>query len=626
MRIGKNNLLALLLIAVATTAAYSNSLHGEFQFDDYSFITGNPAIRTLSGFSPAFVLRNLNSGNRPVVLLTFALNYAAEGLTVAGYHAVNLLLHLAVMVLVFLFVKRLLDLPPVAEAFGRGRDLKALAVAGVFALHPLQTESVTYIVQRGEALASLFYLLCLFCLVRFASSERRWEQTVTLTAGMACFALGWGSKEIIVTAPVGALLYAAFFLGKRRLVKLALVLLPFVAAGSVLGIREVVGFGDSAGFHIKGLGQPEYFYTQLRVLVTYLRLVFMPVNQNLDYDYPIYRSFFNLPVFFSALFLAAVFCLFVWTARHKGEWKWHIRVAGFGAAWFLVILAPTSSVVPLRDVIYEHRCYLPLVGILLVTVALLDVACRTVLNSRLFASARMPASASAALLIILFIGLALATYERNRVWETRIALWSDVVKKSPEKPRGYMNLGHALSEGGRYDEAIAVLRKGITMPAGLSVNEGSIYRELGVALFRRGSLDEALRTFMQGMMFSPADPLLLNDLSIALLDKGDLEQAKEYAVLALKHRPQFAEAHNTMGEILLRQGDMKGALDNFLVTAELEPDDPECYWNAAVALEGLGRPKDAYAYYRVYAEKVRDEGQRREAVQRMQALEAKAGL
>lgn len=625
MRIGKNNLIALLLITVATVAAYSNSLQGEFQFDDSSFITGNPGIRTLSGFSPSSVLRNLNSGNRPVVLLTFALNYAAEGLRVGGYHAVNLLLHLAVMVLVFLFVKQLLDLPPVAEAFGRGRDLKAIAVAGIFALHPLQTESVSYIVQRAEVLASLFYLLCLFCLVRFAVSERRWEQAVTLAAGMACFALGWGSKEIIVTAPVAALLYAAFFLGKRRLVKLALALLPFVAAGLILGIREVIGFGDSAGFRMRGLGQPEYFYTQLRVLVTYLRLVFMPINQNLDYDYPIYRSFFAPAVFFSALFLAAVLCLFAWATRHKGEWKWHIRVAGFGSAWFLVILAPTSSVVPLRDVIYEHRCYLPLVGVLLVTVALLDVACRTVLSSRLFAP-RMPASAPAALLIILFIGLAFATYERNRMWETRISLWNDVVRKSPEKPRGYMNLGQALSEGGRYDEAIAVLRKGLTMPAGISVNEGSIYRELGVALFRRGSLDEALRTFMQGMIFSPTDPLLLNDLSIALLDKGDLGQAKEYAALALKHRPQFAEAHNTMGEILLRQGDMKGALDNFLVTAELEPDDPECYWNSAVALEGLGRPKDAYEYYRVYAEKVRDEGQRREAAQRMHALEAKAGL
>jgi len=438
-------------------ASYSNVLRGEFQFDDYVFVSGNPRITDLANFFPCTILKTLNSGDRPVTLFTYALNYAVGGLAVEGYHIANLLIHLLTVVLVFVFMRQTLALPPLAEAFGGGRDLRALAVSAVFALHPLQTESVSYIMQRSEALASFFYLLTLICLIAFVRSGKKGSGLALYAAGIACFALGWGSKEIIATAPLMLPIYAVFFLGKKEIRKSLLAAAPFLVAALWFGTREVAGFGGSsqAGFHIQGMGQPEYFYTQMRVLLTYLRLIILPVRQNLDYDYPVYRSFFAAPVLLSALFWAAAVCLSFSTLMQKGGWRWHLRAAGFGLIWFLLLLSPTSSLVPFKDVIYEHRCYLPLLGILISAMAVADMAYKKLRSSNIFRGRENPAFVPVALVLALLGVLAFATYGRNEVWKTKLSLWTDVVSKSPGKSRAHNNLGNCYLLMGDNGQALA---------------------------------------------------------------------------------------------------------------------------------------------------------------------------
>ncbi|MDP2158149.1 MAG: tetratricopeptide repeat protein [Nitrospirota bacterium] len=521
----------LIAALLAAAAVYFPALHGGFQFDDYLSIAENPSIKNPSELLSYSTVRSVFSGGRPLTLLTFALNYAIGGLAAEGYHILNLLAHLAVSTAVFFFVLHMIYASSPGGDNTKGR---ALLVAAIFALHPVQTGAVSYIVQRAEVLAAFFYLLSLYCLIRYLRTSGR-KSAVYWATAMVLFLAGIGFKETVVTVPVMFFAYALFFEDRARIRKAAFGISPLLLAGVIITLKIVLSLEGSghAGFAIKDMGQPEYFYTQMRVLVTYVRLIFLPVNQNLDYDYPLNRDLFDLPVIASSSFLFITVIAALSSLKASGKWKWPLRRAGFGMIWFIVILLPTSSFVPLKDLIFEHRVYLALAGIALTVVSLGEVGA-AFFFPKISESSRY-LKAVAVLIVML---LAVLTYERNRVWESKPALWQDVVAKSPANPRAHYNLGVVLQDRGEYAAALDRYLEAIRLTPGYR----DAYTNLGTAYVRLGMRDKGIAAFRAAGQLSSGDKLARFNLGVTYLDENMYDDARREfeAVLALD--PNMAQA------------------------------------------------------------------------------------
>lgn len=415
------SLFFFLFTAVFTLLVYSNSFTAPFQFDDLPIIAENTQLHDLSNL-PGILI-----GQRGLTMATFALNYAFGGVSTTGYHAVNVAIHIINTVLVFLLLLHTMRFINTDEA--NARRLAALT-ALIFAAHPIQTQSVTYIVQRMESLTSLFYILALLFFI-WASKATNTAKRAALYAGVGLsYLLAFYSKEIAYTLPAVVLLYDFCFIAKGRIGTIGkrwpayAILAVLFAAFTVTTVMPLGGFGDvsdesadakyaapkvraglgtkeldySAGFKVKTVTPKEYLYTQFNVMVYYLSLFIYPANHNLDYDFPWSRELFrapqvaegtvlNMPIpppFVSLLVLLAIAgagAYMIIATQKRPESR--LRVAGFFIFWYFIILSPTSSIVPIIDAIYEHRAYLPSLGFFTILVLSIDS-----MSERLFKSGR----------------------------------------------------------------------------------------------------------------------------------------------------------------------------------------------------------------------------------------------
>jgi hypothetical protein len=409
---------------------------------------------------------------RYVGFFTFALNYSAHGLNVWGYHAVNLLVHIINALLVYTLVRFLLRTPALRGTPISGESpLVALLSALLFALHPLQTQAVTYIVQRLASLGALFYIAAVVLYLRYrlsgpGSGRRLWYAGMFLCVMLAMF-----TKEFSITLPVMLILVEiVFFDGPLRRRLLALV--PVAVTLFVIPVTILAAAVTEAGF-VEGVARStrlesqvsrlEYLYTQFNVVARYIRLLIAPYGQNLDYDQPVYRSFSQPEVFLPFIFLAFLFCgarFMVYRGiRKHGSPDPSVLLASFGALWFFIAISVESSVLPIKDVIFEHRVYLPSVGAMLA----LSVAFFTILRRTSRAETKLALAAGVSVVVV-FLGI--FTYARNNVWRSEISLWSDVVSKSPGKARGHHNLAVAYDRKGKYEKAVDSFDMAITLDPG----------------------------------------------------------------------------------------------------------------------------------------------------------------
>jgi hypothetical protein len=381
-------ILALLSIIIVGTLTYSNTFDASWHFDDHTAIVENYSIRNLK----ATVLgAGLVGGSRWIGFVTFALNYHFGKLNVFGYHLVNICIHLISAMLVYLLVLLTFRTPSLKEQpLSRHAAFLSLAAGLIFVAHPIQTQAVTYIVQRFTSLATLFYLLSLvlFIKARLLNHEGKpffspSHLSCYLSSLLAAF-LAMKTKEITITLPAIILLCELCFFSPsvKALTKKFLYLLPLlltffiiplsrygiglfgISGGTFMGIAEVGDVIGDATQETAAISRNDYLLTQFNVIVTYIRLLFLPINQNLDYDYPLAHSLFAFPTFLSFLFLVMLVIVGVWIFRKS-------RLISFGIFWFFITLSVESSIIPIRDVIFEHRVYLPSVGfVICLTVAL----------------------------------------------------------------------------------------------------------------------------------------------------------------------------------------------------------------------------------------------------------------
>ena len=570
----KSNIQILVIVFIGVLI-YSNTFYAEFTLDDMPYIVENPAIKDFSYFwepSKVLELNHIGKGYRTAFItrivthFTFALNYNLHKLNVFGYHLFNILVHITNGLLVYFLIRLIFQTPyfsktksGYAPAPPLTQKLFAFFSALIFVGHPIQTQAITYISQRFASLAALFYLLSLLSYIKARLSDTNQKKYILYGLSLIAAIIAMLVKEVSFTLPVIIMLSELMFFNEK-LRKKAILLLPF--ALTMLVIPTILLMAHGSSFSIGNMDNSmksltstsatdvtrwDYFFTQFGVILTYIRLLFLPINQNLDYEYPIYRSFFIPEVFIPFVFLLLLFslgCYFYYrSGNSKREYRYGIRLISFGILWFFITLSVESSIVVLRNVIFEHRLYLPSVGFVICVMAAISMVVN-VINKR--TAGRVVTTCIA---VVIFV-LAGTTYARNSVWRNNIVLWEDVVHKSPQKARPHHNLG--------------------------------------VAYAKQGRMEEAIKEYIISIKMDPENAIAHNDLALAYGALGRMEEAQREHAIARKLKPGFVKAHNNLGFMYMSQGRTEEAINEYLLAIKINPDNFDAHNNLGILFAQKG--------------------------------------
>jgi protein O-mannosyl-transferase len=578
-------LVAALLIA-ATALAYANSLKVPFLLDDASAITGNRSIALPLNWHSVLAATDAGTASgRPLLNASFALNRWASERSVRGYHIVNLLIHMGSGLVLFGLVRRALRMTKdPRKTFGASSWQIAGAAALIWVLHPLQTESVTYLSERAESLMGLFYLLTLYAFVRSAPDisiaapkpDRRGGRSLWLALSViACFC-GMATKEVMVTAPLLVLLFDRAFLSgsfpaalrKRRGYYACLasswLFLALLLSLHHLGDRTV-GFGF-------GMSLPTYLATEAKALGIYAHLMVWPSPLIFDYGREcLVPNLGNVLPQMAAIAVVLTGTIALWKRNPP---------LGFLVSSVFIVLAPTSSFVPIAaQPIAESRMYLP-------SAALAILAALSVLRY-------FPRMGRAALLGIAGL-LGFMTAARNATYASALSIWSDTIAKAPSSSRAQDNYGVELSKiPGRQPDALTHYLEAIKIRPDFPEAE----RDLAVALSRiPGRASEAIGHFEKAILLRPGFAEAQNGLGVELgKTPGRSQEAIEHLQAALDLRPSYAEAHNNLAVELARIPERSTeAIAHYEEAIRIEPAYAEAHNNLAVELTRLpGRTEEA---------------------------------
>lgn len=578
--------LHLALLVILPLIIYSNTFHVPFLLDDEASIVNNTTMRSLANYFTNW------SGHddypfRYVGMASFALNFYFGALNVEGYHAANLAIHMVSGLLVYALVRLTFRTPFLKESqLSRHGASLALAVALLFVCHPIQTQAVTYIYQRLTSLTSMLYLASLVLYLRWRLS--RGEGAHSWSGGaLACYLfslvaalLAMNTKEIAFTLPLMVGLCEVAFFGWPKRRQLAL-MTPMLLTAAIIPYNHL-SMGSDLGSYLTSvaasnsgdvtLSRLEYLSTQFSVIVTYLRLLIWPVGQNLDYQYQINHSPFEFrPIISLFVLLALLWAAMVLWRRSSRSGTPELRLAAFGIIWFFLALSIESSIVPIADVIFEHRLYLPSVGFFLSLVTLVGI------GSRRFAGASLHLHRLALpVLSVVVLSLSVATYSRNNVWGSWIGLWSDVVSKSPDKARPHNILGIGYINQNRFDDAIREFKTAIR----LNPKYREPYYNIGVASKATHKYGAAIDMFGKSLALSPigayaSNALTQNEIGECYAMDGNMTRAAECFAQAVNFQPQNAAYRMNKARALLRNGSGEAAAQEFQIVLQTDPGNEE---------------------------------------------------
>jgi tetratricopeptide (TPR) repeat protein len=575
--------------------AYANNLSGPFIFDDRFAILENESIRQLwSGSWWRTPSGGSSAEGRPVGNLTLAINYAIGKWDVRGYHVVNITVHILCALVLYGVVRRTLQAKALRARFGPVSAGLAGACGLIWMVHPIQTECVNYITQRFESLMGLFYLLTLYSAIRAIDSDHsvRWG-----SVSVAFCALGMATKEVMVTAPLMVLLYDRVFAfgSLRQAWRARWRLYAGLAATWVILVTLMAAFpqSQSEGFHL-GVSAWDYALNQCVVIVHYLRLTVWPYPLILDYGQagpvPITRAAPH----------AAVLVLLLTTTVVALVYR---PMMGFLGAWFFIILGPTSSFIPLvTEVGAERRMYLPLAGLVVLLVVggylALQQAARWFRTREgtgpRTAAGRWEGRVGSVLLIALAGVLTCVTVRRNEDYHSKLSIWETAVAAAPDNPRGHYNLGVALQEQGRLDEAIRHYRQAVQ----LRTDYPDAHNNLGRALSSQDKWEEAIYHYRQALKVQPNYAIGHNNLGNALSELRRFDEAIRHYRRALEIAPGNALTHYNLGNVLLTQNRPDEAISHYRQALQIKPGYAEAHNNLGLALRTTGRVDEALESFR----------------------------
>jgi tetratricopeptide (TPR) repeat protein len=535
---------AIALIAVFW--AYGPALRSPFVFDDTSqqFAEPSAALPLWAWIGPV----------RPVLMFTYWVNTQIGFQEPYSFHVFNVLFHFITAGLIFLIVRSLLG--GAAGLPAQTRDMFAAFASLLFLLHPAQTEAVAYIAGRSESLSALFAAAAYAVFLYRPKPASPW-----ISAGwvLALFACAVFSKEQAIVLPAVFLLTDIWWNPGRGIQTVKSnwrIYVPIAALGAIAvflfrGLIMSVGTGTassgaSAGFGIKDLPWYRYLFTEFRALFEYIGTFLFPSGLNLDWDFPISRTILDH---------GAIFGLVGLLALAAAAWRFRRRfpLAGFGYLLFLLLLAPTSSILPIKDPVAERRLYLPMLGLLLI---LVDLVCRLKIDRKALAAAG----------VFVLLGAAAATHARASVWSSPISLWEDTVRKSPNKARDHQQLAAAYYDQGKFDLALAEYQRAAQMEPpeySMLLNWALTYDSLNqpenalAKLRQAAALDSTAHVYSQiGMVYGK---------------HGQMKEAIEALDQAEKIDPNFAMTYYYKGVVNLSTNDLPAADSNFAKAVALDP-------------------------------------------------------
>jgi tetratricopeptide (TPR) repeat protein len=549
-------IVAVVLIA-AGSWTWSNSLSGALAPDDVDAIARNPSLRSLQPVRDAlWAPPDTTLAGRPVANLSFALNYAfspvdarhawepsdpAFARNIRGYHLTNLAIHLAAGLVLVGVIRRTLLSTRLREAFGRHATALAGGITLLWLVHPVQTASVTYLVQRAESLMGLCYLLTVYAAIRASAPTPRRAWWIAM-AVVAC-ALGMGTKETMVSAPIVVALWYWLF-GASHDGRIAWRLVPALAGTWVL-LAALVMTGartESVGLDLGGWTPLSYLRTQAEVVMHYMKLVVWPARLVFSYDWPMAMTWAS--VWPQGAVLGAVCLVGGWAALTRRPWAWPI-------AWWFLILAPSSSVLPIvTEVAAEHRMYLPLAA---------PLACVVLLIHR--GVSRYAASWTGVVWVLVAasaVPLATMSHARNQVYESRERLWLDTVTKRPGHVRAEIGLGGEYLARGAYAMAERHLGRARSLPGFADVPadvRATTWYALGASIAAQGRVPEAIavveRSFAEGVEL----PEAFSILGQAYLDTGRTREGVAMLERALDRSPDDVAVLNLLAWTLATHAD-----------------------------------------------------------------------
>ena len=587
------------VIAIMGVLVYSNTLNVPWYFDDFPNIVQNAGIRNLET-----TFQNLGLA-RSVGNLTFALNFHFNGLSLPGYHIVNICIHIFASCLVFLLLKRVF----------RFSYLLPLAGGLIFLVHPIQTQAITYVVQRFASLCGLLFFLSLYFHIRareivqsknrFFSYQHLFMCGLVLVFGIAAML----TKQNAVILPIAILLFDIFYLKTKKETWMALApyILPLLFISIFITLREVL-YPILTGTSIQDIGSQQnfikaneaspikYLFTEFSVLWLYIRLLFLPFGQTLDYGYPIVKTLINVK---SMTALAGLIVLFALGIKFRQRHKSYL----FGIVWFFLALSVESTLIPL-DTVFEHRLYVPIFGFIIIVLESLNT----------FYSKNFKVGA---LLIIVLI-LSFLAWHRNALWADPLAFQEDNLRKAPHNQRVYVSLSKIYIENKRYNDALRILKKAekiMPLDSNINHNLGVIYANTGdkgeaVNCFKKaialdpshtesyinlgaiydelGEWEKARAVYLMAVSLSPHNEHVLTEVGMFYEHIASYNEAEKMHRKAISALPGFGTAHFNLGVSLYKQGRKKEALKEFDLAHKLMPLHLDSLYNSGVVSIEIG--------------------------------------
>ncbi|MFT5169676.1 MAG: tetratricopeptide (TPR) repeat protein [Lysobacterales bacterium] len=578
---------------------YANTLSNPFVFDDYDFIVNNPNIWHITDIKS--IWNSLGHPSRFIVFLSFAINFFLGQFNVVGYHCVNILIHICNAIFVYHIVLLLFRTKTLKAE--QELALRIAFVAGLlFLVHPLQTQAVTYITQRFTSMATLFYLISVWAyLVHRLNNKGVRYFVITVCAAV----LGMLTKQIVFTLPIMLFVIEKLFFKNDKddsplkqhflLLGSLLLIIPLCMKFNVKSIFFSSFMSGSHDGDVITMGR--YFLTQCRVVWIYIKLFFIPTGQSLDHDVALSMSVWHIRVLLGGLSLGSLFILAIKYCRRQ-------TMLAFTALWFFITITVTSSIIPIHHVIFEHRMYLPSVGLsILVAYAMT----RVIKNKELYI----------ALFVLVSFILGLTTINRNTIWQSEERLWADVVKKAPNKARGYESLATLAYKQGDYIKALKLYNKAIELyPHAIDayVHRGRVYYMLkkynqaldnlnhvldrrkthALALKDRGDVwvklkkyDKAFKDYDGALTLNPLDADALSARASLLGRENKFTLALKDLNKAITINPYKHEFYNNRGIVFAMNDKHSQALTDFNKALTLRSDLSEIYINMAASYRAI---------------------------------------
>ena len=595
-----------LVLILLGLAIYAQTFGYNFVFDDFLFIVNNPYLKR---FDNVHYIWNSFPKTRTIGFYSFTLNYLINQLHPQGYHFLNVVIHFLAVGLVWATATLIFK----TAGSGRIHQEFPFIIALLFLVHPCQTQAVAYISQRFESMATFFYLGSIYCYLSARLSSSSTHKIYLFACSAGCAILGIFTKEVALTIPLMIVAVEWILFNKNpenfRKSSSGLFYLSITILGAVfvlLFLSIVRTNPVELYFHFSAPSEShdgdmitggKYVLTQMRVFLTFVRLLILPINQNLDYDYPLSTGLLNPPLTLVGLCLIGFIIFLIF--RLRKEWP----IIAFGLAWILITFSINTA--PRSNVIFEHKLYLISFGFFLSAVC----AISTIIKDRriLFG-----------LLIALIAVLSLVSYKRNHVWKNELTLWDDVVQKSSHKARPYNNRASAYIQQNNLIQALSDYNKAIEINPGYPEaydGRGNVYRQQGdftkalpeynkaiainpnysKAYFNRGflfynqdNLIQALSDYNKAIAINPENAEALNNRGIVYYNQGDLTKAISDYNKSIEKAPYYVEAYYNRGIVYDQEGFFTQALSDYNKTIEINPNVEGAYYNRGLLFAKQG--------------------------------------